>query len=416
MAVALSDLIKDLDRKDVLDAFVQVAKALGLSTTAWQTGEPIYDLLTIFADQIANLWNAFIVKAIRAVFLDYAEGDWLTLFAGTFYETWRNEATFATGTLVIENRSASFYNLSAGDITFQNSNGKTFKSVTAVTLPPWSGTGPYPTATISVQADEAGTASNTPINDLAGYPTPPLSAPAGVYVYTDGGGNTNTEAFLGSDEESDDALRQRARLFVTTLSPAPPKSAYESVALSVHVGANGPLLPEDAGYSSAPPVNINRVRVLEPGGGVVNVYLASPSGAAAGDTSTAGSDVYVANAAIQDRVVPAGISANVAAATEHAIAYGTITVYVDRATLVTATEAQADATAALTAYFQTLPIGGLRKAPGADGYVWANDVAAAAINSNKGIFAADVLVGDVLLASSEVAVPTFTVNAVLVTQ
>ncbi|MFT3773017.1 MAG: baseplate J/gp47 family protein [Minicystis sp.] len=410
MAIALSDLVKNLDRKDVLEDFVNVAKALGLSTTGWQSGEPIYDVLTIFADQITNLWNNIIVQAIRAVFLDYATGDWLTLFAGTFYETWRNEATFATGSLVIENRSAGFYNFSAGDIKIKNSAGKTFTNQNAVTLAPYGGAGPYPTATIILQADEAGTRSNTPIGDIAGYPTTPASAPAGVYA------RPNTEAFLGSDEESDEALRARARLFAATFSPASPKSAYEAVALSVHAGPTGPLLPGDTGYSAAPPVNINRVKVIDAGNGTVGVLLASPAGLAAGDPVTPGTDVYIASAAIQDRVVPAGITAVALSATEHLISYGTITVYVDRASLVTAAEAQADVTNALNDFFSKLPIGGMKKTPGGSGYVWADEVRAKASEANKGIFAVDLLVGDVLLASYEVAVPSFAVNAVLVTQ
>src|SRR5690348_6819197 len=99
MAISIKDLVKDLSREDILGDFLEVAKALGLATTAWQPGEPIRLLLTVIADVLASLWNGPIVKSIRAGFLDYAEGDWLTLLAWTDYNLFRRDATYATGTL-----------------------------------------------------------------------------------------------------------------------------------------------------------------------------------------------------------------------------------------------------------------------------------------------------------------------------
>jgi hypothetical protein len=411
MAIALSDLVKDLDRKGVVDDFIQLGKVLGLSTSGWQPGEPIYALVVIFADQITKLWNNVLVRAIRAVFLDYAEGDWLTLFAGTFYETWRQQETFAVGDLAIENRGFSFYNFSPGDIKVANATNKSFASVTGGVLGPWDGTSGYPTLTLSMQADEVGSASNTTINGIAVFPTTPLSAYAGIYVVS------NT-ALLGSDEETDSALKARARLATGPLSPASPVASYESMALSTRVTAAGvPVTPRDEGYDTAQAVNVNRVRVLQPGGGVVNVYLASTGGAATGNIFTAGTDVFYVNAVIQDKVVPAGITANVASAVENHVTLGTVSVYVDRASLVTSAEAYAAVQIAITEYFETLPIGGLKVVSGGQGYVFLDEVKAKASESNPGIFKVSISGSDIALQPYEVAVPnSLTILPIIVTQ
>jgi hypothetical protein len=411
MAIALSDLVKDLERKEVLEDFIAVGKALGLSTSGWQPGEPIYDLLTIFADQIASLWNNVLVKAIRAAFLDYASGLWLTFFAGTFYETWRQQKTFATGDLILENRSAFFYTVNPGNVRINNSNAKGFANVTGGFLLPWDGISAYPTLTISMQADEEGADSNTAIGDILPFPTVPLSAPAGVYA------QTNATAWLGSDEETDAALKVRARLSTGPLSPASPRSAYESIALSTRVTAAGvPLTPRDEGYDTATAVNVNRVKVREPGGGIVLVYLASPAGAASGDNVTDGTDVFYVNALIQKKVVPAGLLCTVSSATEHAINLGVVTVYVDRDSLVTADEANAAVTDAVTVFFETLPIGGQRTVPGGQGWVFIDEIKAKASESLEGIYKVEIAVADVALNQNWVAVPTFSVFAIVVTQ
>lgn len=412
MAIALTDLIKDLDRKEVLDDFIQVGKVLGLSTGAWQPGEPIYNLIVIFADQVTRLWNNVLVKALRAMFLDFGEGDWLTLFAGTFYETWRQEETFAIGTLVIENRSlVAFYNFSPGDIKVQNAAGKTFTATTGGSLGPWSGSGLTPRLTLSMKADEVGAASNTVADGIAHYPTAPLSAFAGIYVYA------NT-VFIGSDQETDASLKKRARLSTGPLSPASPRSAYESVALSARVSADGiPLLSRDAGYDIATPVNVNRTRITEPGGGVVHVYVASPAGAADGDDVTPGSDVFYINALIQDRVAPAGISVTVASAVVRSVTVPTISVYIDRESLVTTQEAYDAVLAAVTEFFEMLPIGGMRVTPMGTGYVFLSEIAAKASESLDGIFRVAISGSDVALLAAEVAVPdAFTILTTVVTQ
>lgn len=410
MAVALSDLVKDLSREDILEDLLTIARALGLSTSAWQPGEPIRGLLVILAEQLSRFWNRYVVKAIRAGFLDYAEGAWLTLVALAFYGVSRREATFATGSVTIENRGGGFWNFVPGDLRIKNSaSGKTYLSQSGGVLPPWSGAGPYPTLTLTFQADEVGSESSAAIGEIADYPTPLVTGPAGVYA------QTNTAELLGEDEEDDDDLKHRCRISTGPLTDAGPRSAYESIALAVRKDSAGNLyMPGAPDYDRAVATSVSRVRVVDVGGGVLRVWLASPTGPAAGDTKTAGSDVFLVNVAIQMHVVPDGLTAIVAPAVAHPVAVD-VTVYVDRASNVTAAEAQKAAEDAITRYFTKLAIGGARTSPGGQGYVFASEVAAKAANI-AGAVKATMAGGDVALGEGEVAVPSITVTAIVVTQ
>jgi hypothetical protein len=397
MAVSIKDLVKDLTPKEVLDDILTVAKALGLPTTAWQPGEPIYGVLSIVSQKLADYWNNIIVRAIRSGFLDYGEGDWLTLEAFLTYYTRRKGETFAELPVTLQNRGGGNHPFVPGDVHIQNDNGKVFTNITGGTLAFWSGgAAPYPTVTLKFRADEAGSGSNTLAGGFAGYPTPPLEAPAGVFVVP----NT-TEAF-GQDEETDASLVERARLQTGTLSVAGPRAAYEYVAKST--------MRSDGTF-----VDVSRVRLI-PLAGSVYVYLASPTGAATGDTSIEGSDVYLVNIQIQNKVAPVGINVNVSAAVEVSVAY-TIDLSVLREGNLTAEDAIAAAAPKLSEYFETLPIGGHRLTPGGQGYVIASELAAIASESTKGIFRATVTPNlDTPLESNEVALPILTINATVITQ
>jgi hypothetical protein len=414
MALSISDLVRDLTKEGVLADLLEIAEAFGLTTTAWQSGEPAKRILTIFAEQIARLWNGVLVNAVRSGFLDYATGDWLTLVAYAAYNTLRNDATFATASITLENRGGGFYTFVPGDVRIRAGSGpaagKTYTNTTGGALASWGGgIAPYPTLTLTFQADEAGEGSSTAVSTIEAFPTSPVAAPAGVYALTNG------NAFTGQSEESDADLRTRARLYTGVLSPAGAAAAYQVVTFATRkTAAGGLLLPGDAGYADGVSVAVNRVRVVDQGFGVVGVMLASSGGEASGDTATVGTDVFLVNAAIQLLVVPAGITALVASADAIA-APCTITVYVDRASNVTAADAITAATAAVAAYFRTLPIGGNRLTPGGSGYAFKTEIEAAA-SSPVGIFKATMSQGDLWMAGDDVAVPTISVTATVVTQ
>jgi hypothetical protein len=416
MALSIKTLIAELDRVDLLADFKAVGALLGLTTTAWQEGEPIYDALVIFSDRFASIWNTNVVPWMRSKFLDFASGDLLTVRAWTDYKRYRGNQTRGTASLTIENRGGGFHTITAGTVRVKNAAGKTFTNTTGGTLSPWVGSGPFPTLTMVFQADEAGSGPNTAPGGVLPYPTPLTSGSANVYALT------NVGAFQGSDEEKDALLKERCRISTGPLSPGGPRRAYESVALDVRRNAAGdPAMPDPFGdaatYAAAAALNITRVHVMEPGNNVVRVLLASSSGAAAGDVSTPGTDVFIANVAMQLWACPAGMTLITEAATELPVAIGVITLYVDRASLVTKEEAEADALAALNDFFRVFPIAGMRKVPGFLGTLYKGTIEGIAQASNKGIFEVDAnSFTDVTVAATKVVVPSFTVNAVLVTQ
>jgi hypothetical protein len=177
------------------------------------------------------------------------------------------------------------------------------------------------------------------------------------------------------------------------------------------------------------PPNINRVRVVQLGGGALAVYLASPAGAASGDTVSEGSDVWTADLAIQVLANPAGFTVTTSSAVEVTITK-TVNLYVDRRANVTSTDAAQTARDAISAWFQTVPIGGLKKTDGGTGKIFDDDIIAIAksrisavpggapFESAPGAFHAEIsaFAGDVTLALNEVAKPNVIVNVILVAQ
>lgn len=417
MAIALTDLVKDLVATDVLADLKAEGELLGISPYAMETKQPVGAVLSLVASLFTKVWNGVAAPAIRAGYFDFASGDWLTLRAWTGYNRYRNGQTFGVGDVVIENRGGGFYTITAGNVRCKNGVGKTFTNTTGGTLTPWlGGANPYPTLSVTVQADEAGSASNTAPNGIQAYPTPLVQGYTNVFA------RTNASAIVGSDAERDPALKTRARVSTGPLSPGGPKSAYESIALDVRKDANGdPVLPfapyTDAAYKAAQALNITRVKVFEAGNNLLTIYLASAAGAASGDSVTAGTDVYVANVAIQLWATPWGMTVNAAPAPEQVVVIGIITLYVKRDSRVTVAEAEAGALAALVPYFETFPLGGERITPGGTGYLFKESLEAKAQSGNAGIFKAVASsFADTIISSTSVVVPVYTVHAVLVTQ
>lgn len=399
MAISIDELISDLTKEDALDALLDIAKAAGLPVTAWQPGEPIRALLEKIAEWFAATWNSVIVKAIRAGFLEYAEGDWLTLLAWVAFGVYRRTETFASiDALVIENRAGSVYVFVPGDLRVATAAGKTYTNVTGGALGAWPGSGDFPTVELDFIADEAGSDSNAAAGSIQAYPTLPLKAPAGVYA------RTNDDPAFGEDTELDDSLRERCRLSTGPISPGGVVACIESLAKSA-IRADGTSC------------DITRVKIIEPGMGEVYVYLAGSSGAASGDTLSEGTDVYTANQLIQVYAAKIGITVYVEAATELPVTV-TMSLIVDRAANLSAASAEAKAQTAAESFVRTLPIGGHKLVEAGSGYLIASELAAKASESAEGIISASITGGDVLLAVNEVAVLDVgsTYTATVVTQ
>ena len=396
----LQELLKDKSKEDFFDELVQACIDEKLSTTAWQPGEPMRAVMVVVARVLAWLWSLVALPALRAAFLDYAEGAWLTLYAWTFYNVKRKGAEFASRTLTVENRGAYAGPIAAGSVRIKNSvTGKTFTNTTGTSfLAAWSGSGAYPTVDLAFTADEAGTASDTP----SGYiETQPITAPLGVYVLT------NAAAMLGSDEETDPDLRVRCRASSGPLSPAGPVDAYRFVALST-------TLPDGT------PVSVNRVRVVDVGACTLQVFLAGRSGPTPGDMVTAGSPVFEVYQRLLKTVLPTGMKLYVYPATAASATLAiNVVVGIDSGT--TAEEAQTAAYDAVAAFLSEVPIGGFRSTPLVNatdpGTLYVSEITAKASESIKGIVRATCSPStDIALSYDAIPDVTLTVTTSMVKQ
>ncbi|MFO0588843.1 MAG: baseplate J/gp47 family protein [Polyangiaceae bacterium] len=365
----IQELLGDKTKESYFDELVQAAIDEKISTSAWQPGEPIRAIMVVVAFVLAKLWTLIAVPSLRAAFLDYATGAWLTLLAWTSYGVKRKGKEFATTTLTVENHSSVFVTIVPGQIRLKNTDtGKTFTNITGGSVAAWPGApDPYYTVDLVFQADEAGTGSDT----LSGAIDPsPITGPAGVFV------QTNTSAILGSDEETDEALRIRCRLAMAPLSPAGPRAAYEFIALSTY-------RPD-----GTTPVGVNRVRVLDMGNCQVEVYLADRSGPTTGSLMVPGSDLFLVWQNLLKLVVPVGITAGVYAAAVVADSL-TVKAYVDVDSGLSQQEALDKIAGVMAEYISKVPIGGNRTAAIVlktdPGYLYNSELCAKASECANGI-------------------------------
>jgi hypothetical protein len=377
MAVPITDVLKPLSEQEILDLFFEAAVVIGLPTTAWQTGEPVYAILEIIARIIAKLWNEGVLPILSAPFLDYCVGDILTLVAFALYGTLRYEATFSEGFADIENRDGDVFSFSAGDIRVRGINGKFYTNVTGGNLAAWSGSGPYPTLPdILFRAEEIGSGS---ILVQGVDPLEVVSDQIGLHI-------VQQSAWVGQDQERDADLRVRARGAAAERSDGGPKLAYDRVARSTK-RSNGSTIP------------ITRVHIPAPlGDGTLAIYIAGPAGA------VDGSDVTLIQTAIVEKVEPLCTTATVASAT-NVVVNVSATLYVKRGSVPANVDLVALAKVLLVEFFRTAPIGGFFKSNvQATGKVYVAEIVAIISAAHPAIFLVDSVDVDTSVSTSGVPV------------
>lgn len=384
--MTLDELTTPLTRAEAEEAIYTAIAAAGIDVTAWKPGGVARALITAFSIVVSGVSQLQALLA-RQGFLELAEGAWLTLVAYYVYDVERDEGTFATGTLELDNASGNLYSLDAGDlVAFSATTGKSYRTTEAVTINPLE-----TNVLVAAQCTEIGTAGTALAGDIDALETVLL----GVTV-------TNPAAFVGTDPESDQALRERCYAKTGTLSPNGPADAYRYLALS-------------AVKDDGTPANVTRVTTIPDGSGNVDVYLASASGAVTGTVGDTATDLGAADEAIQTLAVPLAVTATVASATPLSIDV-TYEAWVKSTIGVTDTELADTIELALTEYLATARIGGFLKT-GEPGRVYRDaleGVIAAAIGRAHLIdVEVTVPAGDVAVAITEapiVGTVTQTVN------
>lgn len=382
MAVSLRDLLADLKRKDLADQFWDLARSAKLAFTEFQSISPVRGFVEIFVDFFADIWNTAALPFLRAPFLDFATGYVLTQVCISFYNTTRLPSTFATGPCTLLNTSkVAFYTFVGNDIRIRNpATGKTYTNLPPSpgneTLGPWSGSGDYPTVSLTFVAEEEGAASTSAAETI----TEVLDSLPGLFV-------TNPIALVGNDEERDEDLRVRARANVGPFSPMGPALAYEAAARSA-------VRPDGT------PVVVNRVRLLTPpGDGTLTMIVASPSG------PVDPGDVALIQENVRALAEPIGITCTVVSATALVVTFNYTAYLRSITTGLSSTEASAAISTALIAWFERAPIGGWKKTVGqAVGKVYARETEAIISGAADEIFLAEINIGDLDVANTEVPV------------
>jgi hypothetical protein len=368
VAVDIDSLIAPLVPAQVRGDLITLATLIGL-TISVRPSDPTFQIVDWLAKWFCFYWNTYAIPGLRGQFGATAAGQWLTAWAMARGIA-RPLASFASGVVTFENRSAGFVDVSApGAVSITTAAGFTFTS----TGPSTGSTGTmgaavgatYLQTSLIMSCTQVGAASNTAAGSLSGYPAALASGPAGVYVTTGSSSPPAANgALLGSNAMLDPALYQLVLASqATTAAPGAPLAKYVATALLA-------TLPGGI------PVATSRVRPYG-AGGVVNVACATPSGPTPGSLGTPGSELYQINAAVQLACSQPGMSITVAAAASLAIDLGAVTLYVAAESAVSAAQAAATANAAFALWQSLLPIGGECLVTGGQGYALLNSIVAA---------------------------------------
>lgn len=366
--LAVSDLLKPSTRDQMLQLLLDVATSVGLTVTSWQSGQPLRTFLTTVAQKLADQ-SVTVVQIVQGGFGDLASGDWATLWAKSIYNVDVIAAQPATGYVTATNTSASNYTEQIGQfIVAHGTTGQTYRNTAIITINANSSL-----ANIAVAADVPGTIGNAAPAAI----TKVITSLVGVTV-------TNPAAVLGADVETPAALVARARTKLGSLSPNGPKDAYNFVATTPTYSATG--TPITRSTTTADPTT-----------GLVTVCIATAAGA------PVVGDVAIVQAALNKWATPWTVTATAVAASNNTINI-TSTVWI-RGSLLTNAQIQAAINTALSAYFATVPIGGVILPP-ATGYVFIEEISQVIRNATPGILRVAVALpaADVSIAATEVPV------------
>lgn len=331
----IDELTAPLSRNDVKTSVYNVLGVLGIDVTTWEAGAVTRTLVTAFSAALASL-STLQADIARSGFLDLAEADWLKRVAEYVYGVDYIQASFATGQVTLDNSTGGgLYIVAAGDLVIAHAvTGKLYRNTSGFTLNPLS------VLSIAVQAEETGSASTAATGTLT-----TLVTPLGTVTCT------NAAALIGTDEESDAALRVRCREKLGSLSPLGPWDAY------AYAARNATL---DTGESAG----ITRTRATKDGYGNVTLYVASASGGVTGAALTAAGD------AVEQQAVPLAVAASTVSANELAVQV-TYSAWVYNTVGLTSEQVKQAVESALAAFFAALPLGGNLLSPGdALGYVY----------------------------------------------
>lgn len=232
-----------------------------------RTGD-ITEMLISGAAAMADRLIGWFAERISATFLDGAQGDDLTLLAADHWAIQRREATKAVATVTFNRAGADAtpQTIAIGSTVASavDSQGNDVRYLTT-SAATW-GISENGDKTVNVEAVTAGLAGNLADADLITrlITTPPAG---GTYTIT-----ASTLPAGGAEEESDDELRDRVRLYPSTLR-------------------RGTIAALEYGAKSTEEVAVAKANAIQDSSGLVTVYVSDASGNSTGDTVAVGPSI-----------------------------------------------------------------------------------------------------------------------------
>jgi phage-related baseplate assembly protein len=370
MSIQIEDLFTPPTADEIKESIYNTLARLGTRTSGWKPGGVVRTIIAIVATILAAGFS-LISDVAKQYFLEFAEGDWLTIIARHVYGVERIAATFASGQVTLTNSGGGEYGpFAPGEFTCAapslTNGGKTYTNVSTFTL------NSLETLAIDVIANESGSDSSAGIGTI----TTLVTSMVGVTC-------SNTLALVGNDAESDPNLKLRCREKQASISPMGPADAYAYAARSA-------LRPNGSS------VGVTRVRVpTPPGNGTLSVVVASASG------SLASEDLGYVQTAILANATPIGATPTAVNASVK-VQNVTCDIWIYTSSGKTASELYQDVEDSITEMLSNQPIGGN---PGDDGngYVYVDHLRDALFCNDK-IYRISLATpsADVLLNSNEV--------------
>ena len=320
----------------VLRGLLTSAVAEGILTTAWGKGSPVRALYRSMADFGKSLSDQIGAIADQGT-LESGEDDGLTLHAAETFGIERPGAKFATTTLLIDNTAGGSYPYSPDNplILTSSITKKIYVS---------QGTGTIASLTngqsLPIAAQEAGSASTALPGQIDQWVTP-----------TDGLTINQPNAAIGTDKQSDDALKTSCKARVgfvptaSTIGAGGAAGAYESVARAGPDGKGGVVRPDGSR------ITVTRVKDVSDGAGGIILYVADEDG------PLTSPDRALVEAAVLAYARPIGVPCSVQNATTLSLSC-TLTVWIGASTTATDQQVKDAIVEALVSYLQGIPIGG----------------------------------------------------------
>lgn len=395
MTVALADLLTSSTEAEVEAQILDWLTSVGFTGTSWQEGSWQRHMVMAFARLLAEGSQQVPLTAALGL-IRLATGAAKTLVAYEVYDTTREEAVKTQGEIVLTSTAgAPLHTIAVGDLVVADAPSdpaNTWRNTTGGALAPGG------TITLEWEAETGGADANVASGTTLYLWTPLV----GVTATNPAIGTTGTWITRpGVDTESDSRLEARALGKLDALAYGATDGAYAVWALE-------------------PDLTITRVLVRDNnpfGANTVDVVIATAVGAPTAGQVTA-IDSYIVDGIdpvtgeiqgrrpLNDDVTVRGAVVMI----QNVIA--TVTVSASSATATTSAAIQA----ALTAFFSTLPIGGVVIPPASSGVLVRAELLATimeldgVINVAMATPAADVTYPDV----DRVAVPSYTITVVYV--